>query len=281
MSMRSDRSFDGEGSDLQEKVVHIRRVAKVVKGGRHLRFNAMVVVGDGRGRVGYGLGKGAAVPDAVRKGTAIAKKGMTKISLQGGTIPHAITVKFGASKVLLKPASAGAGIIAGGAVRAVMEAVGVKDVVAKALGSRNPINLVKAAMVGLESFHRVGIGRAAGNGDAPEPASSPQRAPRARTRRPAAGAATAAPTAPVAAAPEVPTPAPVEEPQAPEASTPAAAASAEPEAPEAASEAVPEAVIEEEPASAETEPSEPESTDARDEPNAMDEKESANGEAKD
>ncbi len=139
-----------EQSDLQEKVVQIRRVAKVVKGGRNLTFNAMVVVGDGEGNVGAGLGKGKAVPDAVRKGSTIARKEMLPVQMNGSTIPHSVTTKFGASKVLLRPAQPGAGIKAGGAVRAVMEAAGVKDVVAKALGSRNPINVVKATMLGLQ-----------------------------------------------------------------------------------------------------------------------------------
>jgi small subunit ribosomal protein S5 len=146
-----DRGFD-DGGEFQEKVVHIRRVAKVVKGGRHLTFNAMVVVGDGRGRVGAGLGKGAAVPDAVRKGTAIARKNLLAVPLKGSTIPHAVTAKYDASVVLLRPGLAGAGVKAGGAVRAVMEAMGVKDVVAKALGSRNPINVVKATLAGLKQL---------------------------------------------------------------------------------------------------------------------------------
>ncbi|MBL76597.1 MAG: 30S ribosomal protein S5 [Chloroflexi bacterium] len=141
-----------EQSELQEKVVQIRRVAKVVKGGRNLTFNAMVVVGDGEGNVGAGLGKGKAVPDAVRQGVTIAKKGMVAVPLNGSTIPHAVTTKFRASKVLLRPARPGSGIKAGGAVRAVMEAVGVKDVVAKALGSRNPINIVKATLQGLSQL---------------------------------------------------------------------------------------------------------------------------------
>lgn len=139
-----------EQSDLQEKVVQIRRVAKVVKGGRNLTFNAMVVVGDGQGSVGAALGKGKAVPDAVRKGTTIAKKAMVPVVMNGSTIPHAVTTKFRSSRVLLRPAQPGAGIKAGGAVRAVMEAAGVKDVVAKALGSRNPINVVKATLQGLQ-----------------------------------------------------------------------------------------------------------------------------------
>lgn len=141
-----------EQSDLQEKVVHIRRVAKVVKGGRNLTFNAVVVVGDGQGQVGVGFGKGKAVPDAIRKGATIARKDMTPITLNGSTIPYSVTTKFRASQVLLRPAQPGAGIKAGGAVRAVMEALGVKDVVAKALGSRNPINVVQAAIQGLRQM---------------------------------------------------------------------------------------------------------------------------------
>ena len=146
-----DRSYD-DGPELQERVVQIRRVAKVVKGGRHLTFNAMVVVGDGKGRVGAGLGKGAAVPDAVRKGTTIARRNMVSIPLKDATVPYAVRAHFGASRVLIKPAPPGAGIKAGAAVRAVMEAVGVRDIVAKALGSRNPINVVKATLVGLQSL---------------------------------------------------------------------------------------------------------------------------------
>ena len=143
---------DEDGSDLQEHVVKIRRVAKVVKGGRNLTFNAMVVVGDGNGSVGAGLGKGKAVPDAVRKGTTIAKANMVVVSLAGSTVPHAVTAHFGASKVVIKPGAPGTGVKAGGAVRAVMEAAGVRDIVTKALGSRNPINLVKAAIAGLQQM---------------------------------------------------------------------------------------------------------------------------------
>ena len=138
-----------DDGDLQEKVVHIRRVAKVVKGGRHLTFNAMVVVGDGEGHIGAGLGKGKAVPDAVRKGNTIARRNMVTVPLKGSTVPHSVVAHFGASRVVIKPAQPGSGVKAGGAVRAVMEAAGVRDVVTKALGSRNPINLVKATMQGL------------------------------------------------------------------------------------------------------------------------------------
>jgi small subunit ribosomal protein S5 len=159
----NDQRRENDSGELQERVVHIRRVAKVVKGGRHLTFNAMVVVGDGKGRVGAGLGKGTAVPDAVRKGTVIAKKNLMTVPIKGSTIPHAVRCNFGASVVLLKPAPSGAGVIAGGAVRAVMEAAGVKDVVAKALGSRNPINVVKATLAGFESINTT-LGRRQGMG---------------------------------------------------------------------------------------------------------------------
>ncbi|MEX2431307.1 MAG: 30S ribosomal protein S5 [Dehalococcoidia bacterium] len=141
-----------DGGEFQEKVVHIRRVAKVVKGGRNLTFNAMVVVGDGHGSVGAGLGKGAAVPDAVRKGNTIARKNMVLVPLKGSTIPHAVTAKYDASVVLMRPGAAGSGVKAGGAVRAVLEAVGIRDIVAKALGSRNPINVVKATLAGLQKL---------------------------------------------------------------------------------------------------------------------------------
>lgn len=166
-----------EQSELQEKVVQIRRVAKVVKGGRNLTFNAMVVVGDGEGNVGAGLGKGKAVPDAVRQGVTIAKKGMVSVPLKGSTIPHAITTKFRASRVLLKPAKPGSGIKAGGAVRAVMEAVGVKDVIGKALGSRNPINVVKATLQGLTQLQSIGTEEIASTGRAILPPAPDRRLP--------------------------------------------------------------------------------------------------------
>lgn len=145
---------DDDGSDIVEHVVQIRRVAKVVKGGRNLTFNAMVVVGDGKGNVGAGLGKGKAVPDAVRKGTTIAKASMVNIALAGSTVPHAVTANYGAARVVIKPGAPGTGVKAGGAVRAVMEAAGVRDIVSKALGSRNPINVVKAAIAGLRQMQR-------------------------------------------------------------------------------------------------------------------------------
>ena len=141
-----------EDSGLVERVVKIRRVSKVVKGGRNLTFNAMVVVGDGNGNVGAALGKAGAVPDAVRKGTTYAKKAMAHVELNGPTIPHEITSKFSGAKVLLKPAAPGTGVIAGGGVRAVMEAVGVKDVLSKTFGSANTINIVRAT---LDALHQL------------------------------------------------------------------------------------------------------------------------------
>ena len=144
--------FQQEDSGYTERVVYTRRIAKVVKGGRRLRFNALVVVGDGEGSVGAGMGKALAIPDAVRKGNAIARRGMVKIPLKGSTIPHEITVKVGASIVVLKPAGDGTGIIAAGAMRAILELGGVRDVVGKSLGSRNPINIVAATFEALRQL---------------------------------------------------------------------------------------------------------------------------------
>ncbi len=141
-----DSEADGA---LREKVVKIRRVAKVVKGGRHLRFNALVVVGDGQGRVGIGLGKAVSVPDAVRKGRTIAQRNLEAVLLEGTTIPHAVIAKHGAAIILVKPAPAGTGIIAGSSARAVLEQAGVKDVVTKSLKSQNPVNVVQATMKAL------------------------------------------------------------------------------------------------------------------------------------
>ncbi len=171
---REQRQREDDSGGFNERVVHTRRIAKVVKGGRRLRFNALVVVGNGQGQVGVGMGKALAIPDAVRKGTAVARRSTVTIPIKGSTIPHEISVRKGASIVIIKPAPLGTGIIAAGAMRAMLELGGVQDVVGKSLGSRNPINIVQATMEALsllrdpetERANRLGLNQPSANGAA-------------------------------------------------------------------------------------------------------------------
>lgn len=146
--------IDASELDLSEKLVSLNRVTKVVKGGKRLRFRALVVVGDGNGHVGIGLGKAKEVPEAIRKAGVIARKGLYKVTMSGTTIPHEVLAKSGAAKVLLKPASPGTGVIAGGSVRSVLEAAGIKDVLSKSIGSSNPVNVVRATVLALASLEK-------------------------------------------------------------------------------------------------------------------------------
>ena len=214
---REQRQREDDSGGFNERVVHTRRIAKVVKGGRRLRFNALVVVGNGQGQVGAGMGKALAIPDAVRKGTAVARRSTINIPIKGSTIPHEISVRKGASIVIIKPAPLGTGIIAAGAMRAMLELGGVQDVVGKSLGSRNPINIVQATLEALsllrdpetERANRLGLNQpepdAASEADgavesteagaAEQPAAAPAETPAAEPV-----AAEAPPAEPVAAA---------------------------------------------------------------------------------
>ena len=150
---RGDRRNDLEPrEELDERVVSIARVAKVIKGGRRFAFRVVVVAGDNRGNVGVGIGKSRGVPEAIRKATERARRAMHPVTLSGTTIPHEVTIKYGGSRILLKPASPGTGVIAGGGVRAVLEAAGVRDILTKSLGSSNQLNMIRATLMGLESM---------------------------------------------------------------------------------------------------------------------------------